>query len=72
MDESLIYRVYCSKCNMEKKAKMSWKRYLKYITFDRKTQGYHEIDASYVREEPSKCPFGHTIDQKRTKIISKE
>jgi len=65
-----IYRVYCSKCNKEKKSKMAWGRYLKYITLDGKSKGYHEIDASYVREEPSTCPFGHNIDTKRTRIIN--
>ena len=64
-----IYRVYCSECNKEKKAKMSWGKYLKYITFDGKSKGYHEIDASYVSKVPTKCPFGHNINEKRTTII---
>ena len=69
MDKSRVYRVYCSKCNKEKKAKMSWGSWIKYVTLDRRTEGYHKIDASYVRDEPSKCPFGHKINTKRTVII---
>jgi len=63
------YSVYCPTCNAAQKRKMSWFKYIKYVTLDGRGKGRHEIDASYVKGEPSVCPFGHQINTKRTKII---
>ena len=69
METSCTYRIYCSKCNKDKKKKMSWGKYLYYVTTDRKSKGYHEIDSSFVSKEPTKCPFGHEINTQHTKTI---
>jgi hypothetical protein len=52
MEQPIIYQVYCSKCNKDIKKKMSWIKYLKYITFDGKSKGYHEIDHDLVGAKP--------------------
>ena len=56
-----IYQIYCSKCNMGQKKKMSWRKYLAYMAFDRKSKGYHRIDTTFMSIEPKSCPFGHPI-----------
>ena len=66
-----IYRIYCSICNKNNKKKLGWVRWLKYVTMDRKSKGYIEIDGSFVNHEPYVCPFGHKIDPKKTKKYSK-
>jgi hypothetical protein len=63
------YSVYCSTCNAEQKRKMSWLKYIKYMTLDGRGKGRHEIDAKYVKGEPSVCPFGHQINPKKTRLI---
>ena len=58
-----IYRIYCSKCNKDRKKKMSWKKYFYYMTADGKSKGHHDIDSSFITNsigQPTKCPFGHT------------
>lgn len=72
METSCTYRVYCSKCNKDQKKKMSWRKYLYYMTIDGKSKGYYDIDSSLVAAEPTKCPFGHEIDTKRTRVILKK
>lgn len=72
MTEEVAYRVYCSTCNKEMKKKMSWRKWLSYMTFDGRSKGYHEIDQSFISGEPDKCPFGHPIRTKRTKLVSVE
>ena len=69
MESEKIYRVYCSKCNKNIKKKMSWGKYIKYMTMDSRSKGYHEIDAFFVNGEPTKCPFGHPLRTERTKLI---
>lgn len=69
MESSCTYRVYCSKCNKDQKKKMSWSKYLYYMTVDGKSKGYHDIDTDWVADVPNKCIFGHEINTKRTKII---
>lgn len=69
MENEKMYRVYCSKCNKDMKKKMSWRKWLGYITFDGRTKGYHDIDPSLINGEPSSCPFGHHIRTRRTKLI---
>lgn len=66
-----IYRIYCSKCNKDQKRKMSWTRWLRYMATDRKSEGYIEIDGSFIQFEPYVCPFGHFIDIKKTKKYSR-
>lgn len=65
------YRIYCSTCNKEKKSKMSWSRYLRYLAIDGKSKGYQEIDSDLVKNAPTKCIFGHAINTSRTVIIKK-
>ena len=72
MAENKVYRIYCSKCNKDRKSKMSWVRYLRYMATDRKSKGYQEIDQIFSPTTPTKCIFGHEIDQERTKIINPE
>lgn len=68
------YRIYCSQCNKERKKKMSWGRYLYYVTIDNKTRGYQYYDDSfldgYSNGFPTKCAFGHPIDPSRVRTIS--
>ena len=72
---SHLYKIYCSTCNKETKKKMTWYKYIKYISFDRKSKGYHEIYPEYIvnKDEktggPSSCPFGHKINTNKTIII---
>ena len=68
----MIYRVYCSTCNKAMKSKMSWNKWIKYMTFDGRSKGYHEIDSSFVAGEPSVCPFGHPLRTERTIIIDSD
>jgi len=42
------------------------------MTIDGKSKGYYDIDSSLVAAEPTKCPFGHEIDTKRTRVILKK
>ena len=69
MESEQVYRVYCSTCNRDMKKKMSWKRYLKYISFDGRSKGYHYIPSFLVGDEPKNCPFGHPIKDEYTVII---
>jgi len=62
MSVETIYLVYCSTCNKNIKSKMSWKQYLKYMAFDGRSKGYHEISSALIKgNEPTQCPFGHPI-----------
>lgn len=65
------YKVYCSTCNRNVKSKMSWKRYLKYISFDGRSKGYHYIPIDLTNGVPNKCPFGHPVKNEFTVIIEK-
>ena len=66
------YRIYCSKCNKEQKNKMSWKKYLYYMAVDGRSKGYYSVESSLIENVsesgPKKCPFGHKINSKHTKI----
>lgn len=53
------------------KDKMSWKKYLYYVTTDGKSKGYQDIETSLLAAEPTKCIFGHNIDTNKTKTIIK-
>ena len=66
-----IYKVYCSTCNKHQKKKMSWYRYAKYMIKDGRSEGYYEMDSSYIPtgQEPVVCPFGHPLRTERTVMI---
>ena len=66
-----FYRLYCSKCNSNVKKRMTWKKYIYYMSFDSKSKGYHDIETSLVDNKPSKCPFGHPIKIDKVTVISK-
>jgi len=66
---SCIYRIYCSQCNKDAKSKMSWSKYIYYMSWDSKTKGYHNIEASLWSDEPTTCPKEHKIDVERTKVM---
>jgi len=70
MESFRFYRVYCSKCNKDVKRKMSWKKYLKYMSFDGHSEGYHNIPIELTNKVPTKCPFGHPIKENLTVMIT--
>ena len=67
-----VYKIYCSNCNRDMKKKMSWVKYLNYMSFDGRSKGYHYIPINLVSKEPNKCPFGHPIKSEFTLLIKKE
>ena len=69
MDQETFYLVYCSRGNNEIKKKMSWKKYLGYISLDGKSKGYHFIPKDLITKVPTKCPFGHPIKENLTVTI---
>lgn len=66
---SCEYKIYCSKCNADAKSKMSWAKYLYYMSTDSKGKGYHTIKCNLWESEPTKCPLSHDINKDRTKVI---
>jgi hypothetical protein len=48
---------------------MSWKSYLKYVSLDGKSRGYHNIPTELTDVPPVKCPFGHPIKGKIIVVI---
>jgi hypothetical protein len=49
---------------------MSWKKYLKYMSFDGHSEGYHNIPIELTNKVPTKCPFGHPIKENLTVMIT--
>lgn len=66
---SCVYRIYCSQCNKDAKSKMSWSKYIYYMSWDSKTKGHHNIERNLWSDEPTTCPSGHQIDINRTKVM---
>jgi len=67
--EEEFYKVYCSKCNSEMKKKMSWTKYIKYISCDGRSKGYHQIPFALLDKTPTACPFGHPVKREMITIV---